>query len=79
MQQKKYLQDLGLLIMENNLPLQLLKVSSWSIGFYMSPRVVFSLERKFLKKYGGENKKYICFAKISRLYFYDNKLWLVDV
>jgi hypothetical protein len=28
MQQKKYLQDLGLLIMENNLPLQLLKVSS---------------------------------------------------
>jgi hypothetical protein len=62
-QPKKKLQDLGLLIMENNLPLQLLKVSSWNIGFYMSPRVVFSLERKFLKKYGGENRKNICFCQ----------------
>ncbi len=76
--QKDFLQDLGLLIMKNNLPLQFVE-SVWfkCLILHLSPKVVFPSRKSFSQEILTnfvENETSICFAKINRLYFFYIKL-----
>jgi hypothetical protein len=77
MQQKDFLQDLGLLNVKNNVPLQFVE-SVWSkhLILHLCPRAVFLFRKKDYQEILPNlvGKKSICFAKITILYFYHNKL-----